>query len=121
MNLLEIDDLYKIRITHDNSGADPAWFLEKIKLEKLKSDLVYNLDVRKWLTLSTPPHQLSVEVPIPKAGVEAPQGRLFCYFESGSYSNLLVCQRNSSMQLARDFLQVLLRIQFSLLDLHFIK
>ena len=69
--------MYKIRITHDNSGDNPSWYLEKIKLEKLKSDLVYNLDVKKWLQLSEPPHQLSVEVPIPKPGEETPQ-RKFC-------------------------------------------
>ncbi|XP_035174465.1 oxygen-regulated protein 1 isoform X4 [Oxyura jamaicensis] len=35
INLGDLGQLYKIRIGHDNTGNDPSWYLEEIRLERL--------------------------------------------------------------------------------------
>nr|XP_056710895.1 oxygen-regulated protein 1 [Euleptes europaea] len=37
INLKDVGELYKIRIGHDNSGSDPSWYLEEIRLQKVNS------------------------------------------------------------------------------------
>ncbi|XP_059580075.1 oxygen-regulated protein 1 [Alligator mississippiensis] len=51
VNLKDLGQLYKIRIGHDNSGNDPSWYLEEIKLERvaLVSDQKIHLPVNCWL------------------------------------------------------------------------
>uniref|UniRef100_A0A4X2KD29 Oxygen-regulated protein 1 n=1 Tax=Vombatus ursinus TaxID=29139 RepID=A0A4X2KD29_VOMUR len=50
INLKDIGELYKIRIGHDNSGKDPSWYLEEIKLEEIASGEVFSLTVDCWIT-----------------------------------------------------------------------
>ncbi|XP_069813684.1 oxygen-regulated protein 1 isoform X3 [Dendropsophus ebraccatus] len=40
---------YKIRIGHDNSGDDPDWYLEEVRLHNLSSDEEFYLPVNRWL------------------------------------------------------------------------
>ncbi|XP_040541347.1 lipoxygenase homology domain-containing protein 1 [Gallus gallus] len=35
INLRDLGQLYKIRIGHDNTGNDPSWYLEEVRLERL--------------------------------------------------------------------------------------
>ncbi|XP_054841381.1 oxygen-regulated protein 1 isoform X2 [Eublepharis macularius] len=37
INLKDVGELYKIRIGHDNSGLDPSWYLEEMRLQKVNS------------------------------------------------------------------------------------
>ncbi|XP_007487288.3 oxygen-regulated protein 1 [Monodelphis domestica] len=49
INLKDIGELYKIRIEHDNSGKDPSWYLEEIKLEEIDTGKVFSLTVDCWI------------------------------------------------------------------------
>ncbi|XP_072460708.1 lipoxygenase homology domain-containing protein 1-like isoform X3 [Notamacropus eugenii] len=50
INLKDVGELYKIRIGHDNSGKDPSWYLEEIKLEEIATGEVFSLTVDCWIT-----------------------------------------------------------------------
>nr|XP_033789545.1 oxygen-regulated protein 1 isoform X2 [Geotrypetes seraphini] len=51
VNLKNLGQLYKIRVGHDNSGKDPGWYLEEIRLRDmtLESDEEMYLPVNRWL------------------------------------------------------------------------
>jgi len=70
VNLSKLQSLQKIRLSHDSSGSDPSWFIERVRMKMANSDVSYNLDVGKWLSLEKEPFQMAVEVPIPKPGEE---------------------------------------------------
>ncbi|XP_043395558.1 oxygen-regulated protein 1 [Chelonia mydas] len=52
INLKGLGQLYKIRIGHDNSGNDPSWYLEEVRLERMArtSDREIRLAVDCWLS-----------------------------------------------------------------------
>ncbi|XP_074134524.1 lipoxygenase homology domain-containing protein 1-like isoform X1 [Sminthopsis crassicaudata] len=50
INLKDVGELYKIRIEHDNSGNDPSWYLEEIKLEEIATGEVFSVTVDCWIT-----------------------------------------------------------------------
>nr|XP_026691111.1 lipoxygenase homology domain-containing protein 1-like isoform X2 [Ciona intestinalis] len=70
VNLAGVNDLMKVRLSHDNTGSAPEWFVERIKLKCVADDVTHTLNVRKWLSLEREPHQISVEIPIPRPGEE---------------------------------------------------
>ncbi|KAM6444396.1 oxygen-regulated protein 1 [Rhynochetos jubatus] len=51
INLTDLGQLYKIRIGHDNTGNDPSWYLEEIRLERAVpfSDEEICLPIECWL------------------------------------------------------------------------
>uniref|UniRef100_A0A8C5JCF1 Oxygen-regulated protein 1 n=1 Tax=Junco hyemalis TaxID=40217 RepID=A0A8C5JCF1_JUNHY len=52
INLRDLGQLYKIRIGHDNSGNDPSWYLEEVKLERVVpvSAEEICLPIQSWLS-----------------------------------------------------------------------
>nr|XP_013810081.1 PREDICTED: lipoxygenase homology domain-containing protein 1-like [Apteryx mantelli mantelli] len=51
INLRDLGQLYKIRIGHDNTGDDPGWYLEEVRLQRVVplSDQEICLPVECWL------------------------------------------------------------------------
>ncbi|KAM6375920.1 LOW QUALITY PROTEIN: oxygen-regulated protein 1 [Alca torda] len=51
INLRDLGQLYKIRIGHDNTGSDPSWYLEEVRLERVfpPSDEEICLPIECWL------------------------------------------------------------------------
>ncbi|XP_075561182.1 oxygen-regulated protein 1 [Pelecanus crispus] len=51
INLRDLGQLYKIRIGHDNTGNDPSWYLEEVRLERVVplSDEEICLPIECWL------------------------------------------------------------------------
>ncbi|KAM6104684.1 oxygen-regulated protein 1 isoform 2-T2 [Theristicus caerulescens] len=51
INLRDLGQLYKIRIGHDNTGNDPSWYLEEVRLERVipLSDEEICLPIECWL------------------------------------------------------------------------
>ncbi|EPY76348.1 hypothetical protein CB1_001437042 [Camelus ferus] len=45
INLKDIGDIYKVRVGHDNSGNDPRWYLEEIRLENIDTLVLYVVHV----------------------------------------------------------------------------
>uniref|UniRef100_A0A8C3RE76 Oxygen-regulated protein 1 n=1 Tax=Cyanoderma ruficeps TaxID=181631 RepID=A0A8C3RE76_9PASS len=52
VNLSDLGQLYKIRIGHDNTGNDPSWYLEEVRLERVVplSDEEICLSIESWLS-----------------------------------------------------------------------
>uniref|UniRef100_A0A8C3MZD2 Oxygen-regulated protein 1 n=1 Tax=Geospiza parvula TaxID=87175 RepID=A0A8C3MZD2_GEOPR len=52
INLRDLGQLYKIRIGHDNSGNDPSWYLEEVRLERVVpvSAEEICLPIESWLS-----------------------------------------------------------------------
>lgn len=52
INLRGLGQLYKIRIGHDNTGNDPSWYLEEVRLERAVplSDKEICLPIESWLS-----------------------------------------------------------------------
>ncbi|XP_072808070.1 oxygen-regulated protein 1 isoform X3 [Vicugna pacos] len=49
VNLKDIGDIYKVRVGHDNSGNDPRWYLEEIRLENIDTRELFCLPVDSWI------------------------------------------------------------------------
>ncbi|XP_006811272.1 lipoxygenase homology domain-containing protein 1-like, partial [Saccoglossus kowalevskii] len=45
----EIGPLYKIRVYHDNSGEDPSWYLEKVKMKDKDTNQEFHFFANRWL------------------------------------------------------------------------
>ncbi|XP_063250128.1 oxygen-regulated protein 1 isoform X2 [Prinia subflava] len=52
VDLRDLGQLYKIRIGHDNTGNDPSWYLEEVRLERVipLSDAEICLPIESWLS-----------------------------------------------------------------------
>ncbi|XP_076807722.1 lipoxygenase homology domain-containing protein 1-like isoform X3 [Clavelina lepadiformis] len=72
VNLLGLKDLYKVRLNIDGTGRDPSWYVERIKLHCVSSNVTHVLNVHKRLSFNEGPYQPFLEVPIPKPGEESP-------------------------------------------------
>lgn len=46
---LDLGDLKRIRIGHDNSGPSPGWFLEKVEVVDDEKNKKYEFPCHRWL------------------------------------------------------------------------
>ena len=47
---LERLQVERIRLSHDNSGPNPEWYLESLRIEILSRDEKYMFPCNRWLT-----------------------------------------------------------------------
>uniref|UniRef100_A0A8C9PQE2 Oxygen-regulated protein 1 n=1 Tax=Spermophilus dauricus TaxID=99837 RepID=A0A8C9PQE2_SPEDA len=64
INLKDIGEIYKIHIGHDNSGKDPRWYLEEVRLENLVTHELFCLPVDSWIGEDESDGNVWKEVPI---------------------------------------------------------
>ncbi|XP_045416943.1 oxygen-regulated protein 1 isoform X2 [Lemur catta] len=64
INLKDIGEIYKIRIGHDNSGKDPGWYLEEVRLENIATHELFCLTVDSWIAENENDGDLWKEMPI---------------------------------------------------------
>ncbi|XP_047417154.1 oxygen-regulated protein 1 isoform X1 [Sciurus carolinensis] len=64
IKLKDIGEIYKIRIGHDNSGKDPRWYLEEVRLENLVTNELFCLTVDSWIAENENDGDTWKEVPI---------------------------------------------------------
>lgn len=50
LDLADLGDLRKVRIRHDDSGEQPGWFLEYIKIRNEDSDTEWSFPCHRWLS-----------------------------------------------------------------------
>ncbi|XP_077022879.1 oxygen-regulated protein 1 isoform X2 [Tamandua tetradactyla] len=67
VNLKDIGEIYKIRIGHDNSGKDPRWYLEEIRLENIATCELFCLPVDSWIAENENDGDIWKEIPITRA------------------------------------------------------
>ncbi|XP_013375654.1 PREDICTED: oxygen-regulated protein 1 [Chinchilla lanigera] len=68
INLKGLGEIYKIRIGHDNSGRDPKWYLEEVRLENMATSELFCLTVESWLAEDEDDGDLWKEMPIVTTG-----------------------------------------------------
>ncbi|XP_043544289.1 lipoxygenase homology domain-containing protein 1-like isoform X6 [Chiloscyllium plagiosum] len=66
--LVDLGEIYKIRIGHDNSSNKPGWFLEEVKLKEFNTGRVICLPVNRWLDDNQDDGDVWREFPIAKPG-----------------------------------------------------
>lgn len=47
----DLGDIYKLHVSHDNSGNNPSWFLDYIKIVHTGTDKSWNFSFDTWLSL----------------------------------------------------------------------
>ena len=48
--IFELFQVERIRLSHDNSGPNPEWYLESLKIEIPSRDEKYMFPCNRWLT-----------------------------------------------------------------------
>ncbi|XP_063279308.1 lipoxygenase homology domain-containing protein 1 isoform X3 [Prinia subflava] len=68
---IDLGELKKLRIRHDNSGARPSWFLERVEIIDLKESTTYYFPCQRWLAVEEDDGQIARElVPVDEAFVK---------------------------------------------------
>ena len=62
--------LKRLRISHDNSGVSPGWFLDKVIVDDLETSRVYEFPCGRWLAKDEDDGQISRELLCGGAGTE---------------------------------------------------
>ncbi|XP_058024091.1 lipoxygenase homology domain-containing protein 1 [Ahaetulla prasina] len=67
---IDLGELKKLRIRHDDSGSNSAWFLERIDIIDTKEDSIYYFPCQRWLAVEEDDGQIARElVPVAEAFV----------------------------------------------------
>ncbi|XP_030623777.1 lipoxygenase homology domain-containing protein 1 [Chanos chanos] len=65
---MDLGPLKKLRIRHDNSNANAAWFLDRVEITDGKDDTTYFFPCKRWLAVDEDDGQLARElVPVDEA------------------------------------------------------
>ncbi|NXA96195.1 LOXH1 protein, partial [Melanocharis versteri] len=68
---IDLGELKKLRIRHDNSGSRPSWFLERVEIIDLKESITYYFPCQRWLAVEEDDGQIARElVPVDEAFVK---------------------------------------------------
>ncbi|KAM5222354.1 lipoxygenase homology domain-containing protein 1 isoform 3-T3 [Ctenodactylus gundi] len=59
---IDLGELTKIRIRHDNTGSRPGWFLDRIDITDVNSENTYYFPCQRWLAVEEDDGQLSREL-----------------------------------------------------------
>ncbi len=57
-----LGDVTKVVVWHDNSGLYPAWFLSRVVVRNLQTEVRTQFLVNSWLSLSQPDYSIQKEV-----------------------------------------------------------
>ncbi|XP_062836432.1 oxygen-regulated protein 1 isoform X2 [Anolis carolinensis] len=70
INLKDVGELYKIRIGHNNSGRDPSWYLQEIRLQRISTppEEEICLTVNAWLSEDQDDLDTWREIPVRRHG-----------------------------------------------------
>ncbi|XP_071988971.1 lipoxygenase homology domain-containing protein 1 isoform X1 [Engystomops pustulosus] len=68
ISAIELGELKKLRIRHDNSGANAAWFLDRVEIVEMKDETKYFFPCQRWLAVDEDDGQISrMLVPVNEA------------------------------------------------------
>ncbi|XP_054033763.1 lipoxygenase homology domain-containing protein 1 [Dryobates pubescens] len=68
---IDLGELKKLRIGHDNTGSSPSWFLERVEIIDLKESTTYYFPCQRWLAVEEDDGQIVRElVPVDEAFVK---------------------------------------------------
>ncbi|XP_059163011.1 lipoxygenase homology domain-containing protein 1-like [Physella acuta] len=64
----DIGEVYKIRLSHDNSGDSPGWFCDEVRMQDVDTEEVLVFPCHKWLSRDEGDHEISREIPSLRKG-----------------------------------------------------
>ncbi|XP_073445861.1 lipoxygenase homology domain-containing protein 1 isoform X1 [Dendrobates tinctorius] len=68
ISAVDLGELKKLRIRHDNSGANAAWFLDRVEIVAMKDETKYFFPCQRWLAVDEDDGQISrMLVPVNEA------------------------------------------------------
>ena len=62
LEAINLGELVKLRIGHDNRGVGPGWFLEKVTVEDESSGKVFEFPCHRWLAKDEDDRQITREL-----------------------------------------------------------
>jgi len=60
--------LKRLRVSHDNSGPSPGWFLDKVIVDDVTSNRVYEFPCQRWLAKDEDDGQISRDLVCGRGG-----------------------------------------------------
>lgn len=60
---IELGELFKIRIWHDDKGIGSAWYLEKVEIYNPITDKMYLFNCQNWLSKNDSDGKIMREIP----------------------------------------------------------
>ncbi|OXB78277.1 UNVERIFIED_CONTAM: hypothetical protein H355_004727 [Colinus virginianus] len=71
LRAIDLGELKKLRIRHDNSGSSPSWFVERVEVGDRKEGKTYYFPCQRWLAVDEDDGQVQRElVPVDEAFVK---------------------------------------------------
>ncbi|KAI8774235.1 lipoxygenasey domain-containing protein 1 [Biomphalaria glabrata] len=64
----DVGEVYKIRLSHDNSGSDPDWFCDEIRMQDMDTEELLVFPCHKWLARNKGDNEISRELPADRKG-----------------------------------------------------
>ncbi|XP_066274370.1 lipoxygenase homology domain-containing protein 1-like isoform X2 [Branchiostoma lanceolatum] len=68
VNLSDVGDIYKIRVSHDNTGDKPDWYLGKVHMKDLNGDEELVFKFHRWLSRHKDDGDILRELPVVQPG-----------------------------------------------------
>ena len=69
--------LHRVRISHDNSGFGPGWYLDKIIVDDSNQNRVYEFPCSRWLADNEDDGCISRDLVCGAGAADAPPGERF--------------------------------------------
>lgn len=73
VELEDIGNLKKVRVSHDNKGSRKHWFLDRVEMTNLLTRKLYVFDCQKWLSMKKEKYNsdgITIDIPLLKGGKE---------------------------------------------------
>ncbi|XP_078590348.1 lipoxygenase homology domain-containing protein 1-like isoform X2 [Branchiostoma floridae x Branchiostoma japonicum] len=68
VNLSDVGDIYKVRVSHDNTGDKPDWYLGKVHMKDLNGDEELVFKFHRWLSRNKEDGDIMRELPVVHPG-----------------------------------------------------
>ncbi|XP_078677295.1 uncharacterized protein LOC144913960 isoform X2 [Branchiostoma floridae x Branchiostoma belcheri] len=68
VNLSDVGDIYKVRVSHDNTGDKPDWYLGKVHMKDLNGDEELVFKFHRWLSRNKEDGDIMRELPVVQPG-----------------------------------------------------
>ena len=77
--------MQRLRIGHDNSGAGPGWFLDKVIVDDMEAGRVYDFPCQRWLAKDEDDGSISRDLLCNLGPLDAPPGKVITRSSVGHY------------------------------------
>ena len=88
VNLGALGPLYKVRVSHDNSGTSPNWFCEEVRMRDIDTGEEIVCPIRRWMSRNEDDLDINREYPThTRGGLNLPIGNYTIDVHTGAVPN----------------------------------